>query len=450
MTHRYNNYRPLLKELLVIAGPAILEQTLNTALMFVDTLMISLILGKEALSAVGTSNSILYLLIFVFTSFNIGAVAMISRSYGEGDVSAIKTITENNLLINTLLGIGVTVCAYLLRKGLFLPYDLTETVRNQLYIYFDIVLLGMPFQFIAFAFAAASRGVGDTKTPLAITTVINVVNAVGNFVLMTGFWFFPAMGIAGAALATTLARVTAALIYCVLFFSQRHKIQLTLQSILKGSKDWIKRLWLISYPGAIESALMQGAFVIAGIFISFLETDSEAAFRILINIESTSFMPAVGISIAAATLVGKSIGEKNIEKALQFGHLSSILAILWGILVGTVFVFFPLPIISLFTKETTLLTICSGTMLVMGFNQPPLNYMIVMSGALRGAGDTKTVMHYTSLRLWLIFLPLTYFFIGILKTDVEGLWYAEILSFILFSYIITKRFNGKQWSQFEI
>jgi len=82
----------------------------------------------------------------------------------------------------------------------------------------------------------------------------------------------------------------------------------------------------------------------------------------------------------------------------------------------------------------------------MGFNQPFLNYMIVMSGALRGAGDTNKVMQYTSLRLWLIFLPLTYFFIGILHTNVEGLWYAEILSFAIFCFIVTKRFNSQKWT----
>lgn len=443
---KIRSYRPLLKELITIAGPAILEQTLNTALMFVDTLMISLILGKEALSAVGTSNSMLYLLIFIFTSFNIGTVALISRSYGEQDSEAMKTIAQTNITLNLVLGIFVTLLAFAAREALFLPYDLTTSVRTQLFDYFNIILMGMPFQFVAFAFAAVSRGVGDTKTPLAITTLINIINIVGNYVLMTGFWIFPNMGIAGAALSTTVSRMVAALIYTIIFFNHKHKISMTLTGLFKWSKQWTKRLWSVSYPGAIESTLMQGAFVIAGVFISFLNTDSEASFRILLNIESTSFMPAVGISIAAATLVGKSLGEKNVEKAMQFGHLSSILGILWGLMVGSIFIFFPMPILQLFTKEALLLKICVGTMLVMGFNQPFLNYMIVMSGALRGAGDTNKIMQYTSLRLWFIFLPLTYFFIGILHTNVEGLWYAEILSFTIFCLIVTKRFNGKKWT----
>lgn len=441
------SYKPLLKDLMIIAVPAILEQTLNTALMFVDTLMISLILGKEALSAVGTANSMLYLLIFVFTAFNIGAVALISRAYGEGDRISMKAIAESNLTINLLSGIIVTALAFLTKSLLFLPYDLEASVRSQLYVYFDIVLIGMPFQFIAFAFAAVSRGVGDTKTPLKITFLINVINMMGNYVLMTGFWLFPNLGIGGAALSTTISRFVAALLYLLLFISGRHKIKIVLMDCLKWSKAWFYKLWVVSYPGAIESALMQGAFVIAGVFISFLNTDSEAAFRILINIESTSFMPAVGISIAAATLVGKSLGEQNVDKALMFGHLSAFLGLFWGVLVGSVFIFFSYPILSIFTKETQLLQICTGVMLVMGFNQPPLNYMIIMSGALRGAGDTKKVMHYTSLRLWLLFLPLTYFFIGVMGTNVEGLWYGEILSFIVFSFLITRRFNSRIWSE---
>jgi Na+-driven multidrug efflux pump len=160
-------------------------------------------------------------------------------------------------------------------------------------------------------------------------------------------------------------------------------------------------------------------------------------------------MPAVGISIAAASLVGKSLGEKDVEKAHAIGQLSGFMSIAWGVVMGIIFFTLPQPLLKIFTSEMDLITLGIPVMAFLAINQPMLNYTIAMSGALRGAGDTKIVMRLTAIRLWSVFLPGTYIAIVHLNSGVAGLWYAEILSFVIFSTILYKRFNSKAWALIE-
>lgn len=444
----FKDYWSLLGAMMVVALPAIVEMSLNTGLMVADTLMVSRLVGTDALSAVGTANSVMYTLIFIFTAFNTGAVAMISRSYGEKDLNKVKEVTSLNLVLNLGIGIVVTLLAYLLRNWLFMPYDITAAVREQVYIYFDIVMLGMVLQFLSFAFASTSRGVEDTRTPMVITLIANLVNIVFNYLLIEGVGFFPQLDVAGAAWATTLSRLVGFLLYVWLFFGGNHRLKLAF-SDLRYKVTHLRTLWRIAFPGAIEQFLMQTAFLVAGIIITTLSTDSEALFRILLNIESTSFMPAVGISIAAATLVGKSLGEKDLEKAYAIGKLAGIVGIIWGALIGIVFIALPGPLVWLFTDKTEIIAIGVSAMFFLGINQPLLNFNIAMSGALRGAGDTNAVMRLTAMRLWLLFVPGTFLSIVILHHGVSGLWYAEILSFAVFSAIMYKRFASRKWAEIE-
>ena len=125
---------------------------------------------------------------------------------------------------------------------------------------------------------------------------------------------------------------------------------------------------------------------------------------------------------------------------------SSVLGILWGVLVGIIFVAVPLPLLYAFTTDQTVISLGIPVMIYMAFNQPGLNYMIVMGGALRGAGDTYKLMLYTMVRLWVLFVPLSYLFILTLNQGVAGLWMAEIISILATAFIIFRRFHSRKWA----
>lgn len=438
-----------MKSILILALPAILEMSLNTLVGVADTIMISRLIGKDALAAVGFANQIIFTLIFVFSSFNAGATAMTARSYGEKNYKRLNKIMGENITLNTLIGSFVLLASFFYARNIMNVYDITPMVHRLGTSYLKIVSFSQLFMFFSFATAACFRGAGDTKTPMYITGSANILNIIGNYVLITGFWIFPEMGIAGAALSTTISRGIAACLYLFILLKGKGKLKLELANI-GLSKKIMQPLWRFSYAAGLEQLSMQMAFFVNGIIISKLPTTSEAAFRILVNIESISFMPAIGFSIATATLVGKHLGENNPDESLKIGYDAVSIGIIWGLFMGLLFIAFPGPIIKIFTDNMDVINASIFTIRVAGFNQVPLAFMIIISGALRGAGDTKGVMYITAFRLWLMFVPLTYIFIILLNFNITGVWYAEISSFIVFSAVIFNRFKRMEWAKIKM
>lgn len=435
--------KTILAMIITMSLPAIMEMGLNTMLGVSDTIMISRFIGKEALASVGFANQIVFTLIFIFSAFNTGAVALISRAFGEKNIIKLKNIATQNVTLNLFIGVIIMGVGFLFNDSVFKIFDVSEQVYNDSVSYFNIIMIGFLPMFLSFSFAATLRGTGNTLTPMIITGVSNVINIFGNYVLILGIGPFPELGIEGAAWATSGSRYIALFLYIFVIYIKKSNLQLKLRFVFE--KDIIKPLWDISLPGAIEQALMQFSFVALGVIISKLDTVAEATFRILIQIESLSFMPAVGMSIATATLVGKSLGEKDPDKAVEVGYLSTGLGILWGVIMGALFILLPAPILGIFSKESIVINTGVPTMLFMGINQMGLNYVIIISGALRGAGDTKTVMINTILRLWVIFVPFSYLFIYKMNLGIKGVWYAEILSFIIFATMLFTRFRSRKW-----
>lgn len=440
--------KKLVLSILALSAPAIIEMALNTLLGFADTVMLGQLIGSRAIASVGLSNQVMYLLIFTFSAFNTGAVAMISRAYGAKDYERLKHIGEQNVLLNFVIGIIVMVSAYFGRHLIFAIYDVEGAVLKDAIAYFTVVVMGFVPMFLSFSYAAYLRGSGDTKTPMKITAMANMLNIVGNYVLITGWGPFPELGIIGAALSTTLSRVFAMCIYLYLLYYSA--IMTRLKFAFKLDKTVFKPLFKISLPGGIEQSLMQLSFLVVGIFISSLSTDSIAVFRILIQIESISFMPAVGISIAAATLVGKALGEKDQDKAAEVGMTAAFMAAGWGLFVAVLFILYPTPLIMAFSRESEILRLALPVMLLLAVNQPGLNFVIAIGGALRGAGDTMNLMKITLVRLWVFFVPFSYLFIITLDQKVAGLWYSEILSIVVFSIVLYYRFKSRKWAHIQI
>jgi putative MATE family efflux protein len=436
------------KNIFLLALPAVLEMSLNTLVGMADTIMISRFIGKEALAAVGFANQIIFTLIFVFSAFNAGATAMVSRSYGEGNKQRMNKIMNENLTLNLILGITVTLFTFFFADLILNVYDITAIVKDYGTTYLKYIAIGQLFMFISFAAAAALRGAGDTKTPMYITGIANILNIIGNYILITGFWIFPELGIAGAAISTTFARFIAAALYLALFTSNKGILKLH-PSWMKISSKIFKPLINLSYAAGIEQLFMQAAFFVNGIFISQLDTTAEASFRILLNIESLSFMPAIGIAIAATTLVGKHLGENNAEESLKSGLTAAVMGAIIGTTLALVYLIFPVFALKIFTTEIGVINYSVPILKIVALNQALLAFVVIMVGALRGAGDTKGAMYITIIRLWLIFIPLSYYLIVVSDYGVAGVWIAEIISFLIVALIVVRRFIKMEWAEIE-
>jgi putative MATE family efflux protein len=442
--------KALILSILTISLPAIIEMGLNTLVGLSDTIMLSFFVGEDALSGAGNANQIIFTVILIFSSFNVGATAIISRSFGEKNYKRLNDTSCQNLTLNVLIGFIIMLLTFIFAKDIMSVFKTTYEVFEMGVIFLRITSLSLVFMFFSFAASASLRGIGNTMTPMLITTGVNILNIVLNILLIKGIGIFPEMGITGSAVATTISRILGAAIY--LFVLLKGNGYLKIHTIsLRLRKEVLLPLWKLSSAAGVEQLLTQSAFFLSGVIITeFLDTTSEAGFRVLLTIEQISIMPAIGISIAAATLVGKALGEGDPKKAHFTGYVCFGMGILWGILIGAIFIAFPSLVAGIFTPKAEVIAILVGALFVVGIDQPFLNYIFIVSGALRGAGDTITVMIMTSLRLWVLFLPLTYISVKFFGMGVKSIWVAEIISVIIFSIIMHIRFVRGKWTQIKL
>lgn len=438
-----------INSILSLSLPAIIDMSLDTLLGMADTLMISWMIGNAALSASGFVNQIIFTLIFIFTAFNTGGTALIARSYGEANYAKLNKTASEVVFINLALGLLVTLLCYLFRDQIFSIFQTSEEVDAYIIKYFKWIGLSILPMFLSFSFAAVLRGSGNTSTPMKITLIANLFNIAGNFVLIKGLFFFSPLGIEGAAIATLSARWLAVALYTFVLFDLKKKVHLRLLDMVP-TKALFEPLFRISWPGAAEQALLQASFIAVNVIISSLDTTSEAAYRILINLESISYMPAVGISIAAATLTGKALGENDPELAYRTGRQSTNLGLVWGVFMGIMFLIFLNLWPRLFTNDPGVIKTIIPVLGLSALLQPFLNAMLVMSGVLRGSGNTRTVMQLSFLRVWLINVPIAYMLIRVMGFDLKGAWYAELISYILFCTIMYMKLIQKKWTEIKI
>lgn len=218
---------------------------------------------------------------------------------------------------------------------------------------------------------------------------------------------------------------------------------------MKITHKIFKPLINLSYAAGIEQLFMQLAFFANSIFISKLDTTAAASFRILLNIESLSFMPAIGIAIAATTIVGKHLGENKPDESLKSGLTAAIIGSILGSSLALIYFFFPLQILQIFSNDLEVINYSLPILKIVALNQAFLAFVVIMIGALRGAGDTKGAMYITIIRLWFIFIPLSYYLIIISNYGVAGVWIAEIISFMIVALIVIRRFMKMEWANIE-
>lgn len=449
LSKRPNSLR-LSGSILRLALPAVGEMALSTLVGMADTLMVSYLIGYQALSGIGFANQLINALIFVFTAFNTGATAMIARYYGEKNAEGMSRVAGQAITINLILGAIITAFTALfggtILSGIF---EMSADVLAVSLTYFYIVLIGQLFMFFSFSSTAILRGAGDTVTPLVVNGAANILNIVFNYFLITGFGPFPEMGVAGAAVSTTGARILSALAFAYILLCRHKKVRVRL-SHMKISRAIFSKLFKISYPGGIEQLMMNGSFLIMSSVVSKLDTLAEAAFRILLQIESLVFMPAVGLGVAAATLVGKALGEKKPDKAASTAWTASIIGVIWGTALCAVLVAAAEPIVRIFTPNRALVNAAIPAMIFIGLNQPILNFHVILSGGLRGAGDTMTVMIVSAVRLWIFFIPAVWILIRVLDQGIAGCWQAETFSLLAVSGALVVRHMRKKWARINV
>ena len=445
-----NNYfvenRKLIKNIFQITLPAVFDLLAQTLIMALDMKMVSS-LGPSAISSVGVGTAGMYALIPALIAVATGTTALLSRAYGADNKLDGKKAFAQSFFIAVPLGIFLTIIFLLFSEQIInLVGNAKDMNLKDAILYQNMTVIGFPFLGVSIATFYAFRAMGENKIPMIGNTLALVLKVILNFLLIYLFKW----GIFGAALSTTLTRLFSAIfsIYLV-FWSKKNWISLELKD-LKFDYFTSKRILKVGIPAAVEQLGLRIGMLIFEMMVISLGNLSYAAHKIALTAESISFNLGFAFSFAASALVGQELGKGSSQKALKDGYICTIIAMIVMSTFGLLFFIIPQFLVSLFTKDKDVIELATMALKIVSICQPFSGASMVLAGALRGAGDTKSVLLITYLGIFLIRIPITYLFLDVLNFGLAGAWIVMTIDLAIRSSLAFYIFRRGKWKYLQV
>lgn len=453
----------LRKMVLLLAWPAIAEMFLATLVQFVDTAMVGS-LGPVAIAATGLSNSPMNLLNGLFAALGVGSTALVARFSGARDLESANKVAQQSLLVGIALALFLTLLTLLFAPVIPTIMGAEPDVIPAASLYLRILSLTFVLAFSAFILNGVLRGAGDTKTPMQVNILANIINVIGNFFLIfptreislhlpafgeTAFTIPGAgLGIAGAAIATALSRGVAGIIVLYILLSGRQGVRINFS--LRPDFEVIRRIIRIGLPASGERVIMSGGQMIFSTIVLGLGTAQYAAHHLAIVAESISYMPGFGFSMAATTLVGQGLGADNPRLAEQSGYTTWKMAALVMGGMGIVFLTIPEYLVMIFNRDPEIVRYGAMCLRMVALAQLPFSSAMVMTGALRGAGDTLPPLIIAGIGMWGVRLTLAWLLVSQLNLGLMGAWTAMVVDLWIRGIITFLRFKSGKWKAVKV
>lgn len=444
---RLNLHKDTVRDVLKLSLPAVGEMILYTIIWVVDTMMVGHYGGNVAVSSVGLSSEILstYSNVLVGSGISVGITSTVARFIGANKIEK----AEESATLGFCVAIFFALLGSILFSSLSLPLlTAVGADKNVAHIgasYMRIASIAIFFTMLINSLSATLRASGNTKTPLITAIIVNIINIILDYGLIFGKLGLPELGTNGAGVATSIAQLLG-FVFVAFYFFKYSKIQIHFKYIQKLNLGRFKSLLHLSIPAMLQEGSFSISRLICNFFIVGLGTVAFSANQITTTIESISFMPGWGFAIAATTLVGQKVGEKNYEKAKEYAKTSLFLGTITMAVFSFLFIFFPGSIFKLFisSNETEVIKLGTYCLMIAAIEQPFLAMSMISGGILKGSGNTKTPFKVALFTSWIIRLPLMFIAIFLLKLSVVYVWIITTIQWIidgsLLCIILKKKF----------
>ena len=408
-----------------------------------DTLMVGR-LGADAVAAVGVGTQILGSVSVVTMAVGTGTMALVARHIGAGETRLARRVTGQSIV--AALGLGCLAILPVLAwpETVVRLFGVTPAVVAQSVAFTRVVMLAIPGGAVLFVVGSALRAAGDTRTPLAIGLVVNVVNIALNYVFIFGGLGVPALGVRGSALASAVAFTLGSAIGLVLLGRGPLRLRVTAAD-LRPDRRILARLARIGVPSGVEHLAMQIGFLVYLVFASRHGTAAVAAYFIGVRILALSFLPGLGFATAAAALVGQSLGAGDPRRAEQAGIAATRMAVVMMSTMGLVLIGFATPIARLFVDDAAVIADTRSFIYTLALCQPLMAIDYTLGGALRGAGDTRFALAAMFAGLFGFRLVFAWVVTHVFALATPWLWAALIGDYAVRACLKTWRFRGGAW-----
>lgn len=441
-----------------LAWPAVVEQIMITLVQYVDTAMVGS-LGSAATAAVGLTASTTWLFGGLFNAAAVGFSVQVAQHLGANRQPDAKKVTWQALQFVGVFGIIAALAGILLSFPLPRWLGADPAIQGDASLYFRIMACAMPFTLGSNMLSAVIRCAGDTRTPMILNVMINVLNICLNFLFIyptrvVNFFgqqlhiWGAGWGVGGAAFASALSTTVVFLLFVAVLFFKESPIRLHRKDYSVFSGNCLKTVWVLGFPVALERTTICIAQIVITSIITGIGTTAVAANHLAVTAESISYLPASGVAVAGTTLVGQAIGASRKDLAQRFARLVTWIGILVMTFGGMILFFFAPQLIRIFSTDPQVIDLGSQVLRIVAFAEPLFGASIVASGALRGAGDSKGPFFISLATMWGVRIVLSLILAA--PFGLIGVWLAMAAELCVRGLVFMVRLYRGKWLHIQL
>jgi MATE family multidrug resistance protein len=437
------------KETMRLAVPVVIGQVGHMMMGVVDSVMIGSV-GAAPLAAAAIGHGLFILVLIFGIGVSMAISPLVAMAVGSGNQQQSGTIFRQGLLVNTILGILLSIIGYYLADIVYYldqPAEVTQLAVQYMQILSVSIIPVMIFQ----TYRQFIEGLSIMKPAMVVTLLANFVNVFVNWVLIFGNLGAPELGLAGAGWATFCSRLLMA-VSLALYISYAARFKQFDPGLKYKTINFkiMRNILKIGIPGGLQYFFEIGAFTGSAVIIGWLGTTPLAAHQIALNLAAISFMFALGISSAASIRVGNAVGRKDIRGTRMAGFSAIILSCSVMGTFGIIFVILRYYLPSLYIDDIAVIDVAASLLIIAALFQLSDGAQAVGIGALRGIADTRIPMIITFFAYWIIGLPGGYLLGFTFGFGVQGVWIALLSALTASAVLLTLRFNIKSKHQVNL
>lgn len=411
-----------------LAWPTMLEQLMQTAVQYIDTAMVGA-LGTQATAAVGATSTVNWLINSSISALSIGFLAFIAKALGAGNEETAKRAVGQAVLTTLVVGIVCTIVTLSLSGVIPVWMQVKEEIRSTASTYFFILYTPMLFRTATIIFGTVLRAAGDTKTPMKIGLVVNVLNVILNTLLIYetrpvfgGAFIMPGagLGVIGAAAASAAAFAVGGILTSIVIW--RHPRISPRGQKLTPDMQILKPCLRVAFPNMLQRFGTSLGYVAFASMINSLGEIATAAHTIANTVESAFYIPGYGMQTAAATLAGNAYGAGDEERmdrlAKMFIPIEICLMICSG---GALFVAAP-TLVQIFSTSAEVIALGSTVLRMVALSEPFYGFSIIIEGMMQGVGKTKEPFVFNIIGMWMIRIVGTFICTQIFGLGLTAAW----------------------------
>lgn len=433
------------RKLIFIAFPIVIQNLITSSLNILDTIMVGR-LGETAIASVGIGNQIFLLFNILSMGVSSGCGVFMSQYWGQKDIKNIRRVFGICLLGAAAVAAFFTFFIVLFPEQIIRIFNGEADVVSQGSSYIGIVGISYIFTALTFAISTGSRCLERTKPPMVVSIIALFINGTLNYILIFGKLGLPAMGVAGAALGTLIARVCEFLIISIYIFRTNKYLFGSFKDMLSSSREFVSKV-LVLVRDVVLNELMWGlAAVIYSVIYGRMGSDALAATQIFNMVSTFLLVLTFGLAAGTSVMVGKEIGMCNFERTKEYGEYSLILSIAIGLIISVILAIIAPFITSLFNisesvrRDAEMIIYVSSVI----FTLRSVNIVMIV-GTLRGGGDAKFALRTEAITMWLIGLPMALIGAFVLKLPIYGVVALTFAEEITKCIMCVKRLFSEKW-----